>query len=234
MQNNVFRTDNPPAKMSAAKKVYYYLALSGFGVFGVALLYLSIDTFSDGEWLLAALLGGISLFIGWIFIQLLKLPRQKGPTTFTKVEERDGYTLYFTNEWTGETKSVTFRYNQITDLLIGLWTNPGFKGRKNDYIGARLLYRYQEENGNMKYSETVIISEPSLEEWVTTIKERQLPARITNRNISAVTEAQFDEMLETIEAIPFDSSISVKDYFMQQDDFSFWQSPSMKKGNPPS
>jgi len=220
--------------MSVGKKVYYYLALSGFGAFGVALLYLALGTISDGEWLLAALLGGISLFIGWIFIQLLKLPQQKGPTTFTKVEERDGYTLYFANEWTGETKAVTFRYEQITDLLIGLWTNPGFKGRKNDYIGARLLYRYREDNGDMKYSETIIISEPSLEKWVKTIKEHRIPARLTNKNISAVKEDQFDEMLETIEAIPFDGSISVKDYFMQQEDFSVWQPPSMKKGNPPS
>jgi hypothetical protein len=220
--------------MSAAKKVYYYLALSGFGVFGVILLYLALDTLLDREWLLAALLGGISLFIGWIFIQLLKLPQQKGPTTFTKVEEKGGYILYFANEWTGETKAVTFHYDQITDLLIGLWTNPGFKGRKNDYIGARLLYRYREENGDMKYSETVIISEPSLEEWVKTIKEHQLPAKLSNKNISAIKEDQFDEMLETIEAIPFDGSISVKDYFMQQEDFSLWQPPSMKQGNPPS
>lgn len=234
MQKNVFRTDHPPGKMSAGKKIYYYLTLSGFGAFCLALLYLALDTLLDGEWLLAALLGGISLFIGWICIQLLKLPRQKGPTTFTKVEERDGYTLYFANEWTGETKTVTFRYEQITDLLIGLWTNPGFKGRKNDYIGARLLYRYREDNGDMKYFETVIISEPTLEEWVKTIEEHQLPARITNRNISAVKEAQFDDMLETIEAIPFDGSISVKEYFMEQLDFSLWQPPSMKKGDPSS
>jgi len=232
MQKNVFRTDPPPGKMSAEKKVYYFLALSGFGAFGVALLYLAFGALSDGEWPLAALLGGISLFIGWICIHLLKLPRQKGPTTSTKVEDRDGYTVYFVNEWTGETKSVTFRYKQITDLLIGLWTNPGFKGRKNDYVGARLLYRYREENGDINYSETIIISEPSLEEWVETIKEHQIPARITNRNISAVKEAQFDEMLETIEAIPFDDSTSVKDYFMQQEDFSLWQPPSMKKSNP--
>lgn len=220
--------------MPVAKKIYYYLTLSGFGAFGVALSYLAFTTLLDGERLLAALLGGISLFIGWIVIQLLKLPRQKEMTTFTKVEEQDGYTLYFSNEWTGETKSVTFRYVQITDLLIGLWTNPGFKGRKNDYIGARLLYRYEEKNGEKKVSETVIISEPALEEWVATIKEHQLPARITNRNISAVTEAQFDELIETIESIPFDSSISVKDYFMQQDDFSLWQPPSMKKAAPSS
>lgn len=234
MQKNVFPTDKVPSKMPVGKRIYYYLALSFFGAFGVALLYLAFDTLSDGDWLVAALLGGISLFIGWIVIKLLMLPRQKGPTAVTKVEEPGGYTIYSTNEWTGETESVIFHYAQITDLIIGIWTNPGFKGRKNDYVGARLLYRYKDTNGKMKYVDTTIISESSLAEWVEVIRKNQIPSRITNLNISAVKEMQFDEMLDRIEAIPFDGSISVKDYFMQQEDFSLWQPPSLKKSNPSS
>lgn len=233
MQKNFFQPEKPPSKMSTGKRFYYLLILSVVGLLGAGVLYLFFLVLPEGDWLLALLIGCVMIFIGWVFVKLLLLPRETGPTTFKKVENASGYTTYFINEWTGETKSVFFRYDQITDLLIGLWTNPGFKGRKNDYVGARLLYRYREENGNMKYAETIIISEPSLEEWIELIHKHQLPARITNRNISKVEEAQFDEMFNTIETLRFDDSISIKHYFMQQEDFSLWL-PSSIKSDPSS
>ncbi|MFC5601919.1 hypothetical protein [Sporosarcina koreensis] len=231
MQKNFSQSEKPPSEMSKAKWFYYYFVLTLIGLLGIGALYLFFVMLPEGVWLLNLLIGGIALFLGWVFVKILLLPRQKGSTTFKKVQNETGYTTYFINEWTGETESVSFRYDQITDLLIGLWTNPKFKGRKNDYVGARLLYRYVED-GEMKYFETVIISEPSLDEWIETIRKHRIPARITNRNISAVKENQFDEMLETIEAEPFDGSISLKDYFMLQEDFSLWQPPSMEKGDP--
>ncbi|MCG7343336.1 hypothetical protein MHZ92_04285 [Sporosarcina sp. ACRSL] len=220
MQKNLFPPEGPARKMTSVKKFYYVVVQSVIGAIGAGVLYLFFRMLPDGDWFITLLFGSIALFIGWLFVKLLLLPSQKGPTTFKKVETADGYTIYFINEWTGETESVSFRYDQITDLLIGLWTNPGFKGRKNDYVGARLLYRYNEDSGKIKYNETVIISENSLNEWIDIIQKHRLPAKITNMNISAVTEDQFEEMLETIDAIPFEESISVTDYFMQQEDFS--------------
>ncbi|HEX5563548.1 MAG TPA: hypothetical protein VFX34_01205, partial [Sporosarcina sp.] len=143
MQKNFFQSEKPPSKMSKANWFYYYFVLTLIGLLGVGALYLFFIMLPEGVWLLNLLIGGIALFLGWVFVKILLLPRQKGPTTFKKMYDAAGYTTYFINEWTGETESVSFRYDQITDLLIGLWTNPGFKGRKNDYVGARLLYRYR-------------------------------------------------------------------------------------------
>jgi len=228
MERNVFPKAGLMTAMSAAKKLFYYTVVVFFFGLGALMLYVLALMVSDEDsfWPLNILFGGVVAFIVWIVFKLLKLPKEKGPTTFKQVETDNGFVIYATNEWTGETEIVPFEWSQVTDLLIGLWTNPGFKERKYDYVGARLLYRYIDSDSLPQYFETIIVNEELLDEWVETITNHKLPARITDRNISAVKKEDFDVLLQTIAAIPFDGTLSIKDWFMEQEDFTLWQPPS--------
>ncbi|QTD39876.1 hypothetical protein [Sporosarcina sp. Te-1] len=220
-RKSFFPGSAPQDAMPTWKRAYYYIVIAGLSIFGILIFLFFMDVLLIQEWFLATLLGGVFLFLCWVIVQLLRLPRTSGATTFNQLDTSTGYIIHAHNEWTGETEAISFHWEQIDALLIGIWTNPGFKGRKYDYVGARLVYRY-DQNGVKKYADHIIVCEKKLEKWVDTITRHAIPALVTNSNISAVEEQDFDTMLIEIHAVTIGEITSVKDWFMEQDDFTLW------------
>ncbi|MBB4825345.1 hypothetical protein HNO89_002574 [Sporosarcina luteola] len=211
--------------MPAWKRSLYYVVIAVISIFSILIFLLFLDLLMDEEWILTLLLGGVILFLCWVIIQLIRLPHTSGATKLERIETSTGYVIHALNEWTGEAKTITFHWNQIDDLVIGIWTNPRFKGRKNDYVGSRLIYRYQQD-GQIKYADSIILNEKLLNDWINTISRHAIPARVTNANISAVKEQDFDQMLNEVHAVAIEEVPSIINWFMEQEDFTLWHPSS--------
>ncbi|MCG3087871.1 hypothetical protein [Sporosarcina cyprini] len=207
--------------LPAWKILYYYAVIAGMSIFAIFIFTVFWDVFLTQDWFLAILFGGLFLFLCWIIIIILRAPRTGGVTKLEQIDTPTGYIIHAENEWTGEKETITFYWHQIEASLIGIWTNPGFKGRKYDYVGARLVYRYDEE-GVKKYADHIIVCEKKLDEWVNRIRRHAIPSRVTNANISAVKKEEFDEMLKEVTAVPISEIPSIIDWFMEQEDFTLW------------
>ncbi|GKV55149.1 hypothetical protein NCCP2222_10960 [Sporosarcina sp. NCCP-2222] len=221
MEDNRISKRGHPNALSAWKRMYYYAVIAGLSIFAIFIFTVFWDLFLTQEWFLAIIFGGLFLFLCWIIIMILRAPRTSGVTKLEQIDTRTGYIIHAENEWTGEKETISFYWDQVDALLIGIWTNPGFKERKYDYVGARLVYRYNEA-GVKKYADHIIVCEKKLDEWVDKIRKHAIPCRVTNANISAVKKEEFDEMLTEVTAVPISEIPSIRDWFMEQEDFTLW------------
>ena len=213
--------------LPAGKRMYYYAVIAGMSIFAIFIFTVFWDLFLTQDWFLALLFGGLFLFLCWIIIMILRVPRTGGVTKLEQIDTPTGFVIHAENEWTGEKETIPFYWDQVDALLIGMWTNPGFKERKYVYVGARLVYRY-DEGGVKKYADHIIVCEKKLDEWVNKIRKNAIPSRVTNANISAVKKEDFDELLTKVPAVPISEIPSIKEWFMEQNDFTLWH-PSTRQ-----
>ncbi|MFS0576084.1 hypothetical protein AB1K83_10630 [Sporosarcina sp. 179-K 3D1 HS] len=206
------------------KWIFYLIIISvmmGSLLIGTGTLL--FHSLSMGEGWLSLLFGGLFAFSLWASIKIFLLTRNKKPTKIIAVAEEDAYTIYAINEWTEDEKVTKVHYDTIDHLLIGVWTNRGFKGRKSDYVGAQLIIRHPDEDGQWTYTSSIIFDEKVLTMWNERIQAHDIPAFITPFIISNVKRETFDTLIQTIDAQSFDGNFSIKDYFQQQEQLLEWQ-----------
>lgn len=223
MQNN--RYDETIATGKMKRKWWYYLSIIAIFL-GSGILSTGYATYSfllSGDWWMVLLFGSLlALFLGIAF-KIYRLTQNKKPTKIIAVAEEDAYTIHAINEWTEEKKITKIPYEAIGHVLIGVWTNRGFKGRKNDYVGARLVIRHPNENGDWMYTSSIALEEEALTDWTKRIQNFGIPTSITPFIISDVPPEEFDQLFQTIEAQPFDGSFSIKEFFQEQKQLVNWK-----------
>ncbi|BAQ09213.1 membrane fusion protein [Bacillus sp. OxB-1] len=222
MGRNLYDETIATGKMKP-KWFFYLIVIAiflGSGLYATG--YATYSFLVMGEWWMVLLFGSFfALFLG-IALKIYRLTQNKKPTKIIAVAEEDAYTIYAINEWTEEEKVTKIHYGTMDRILIGVWTNRGFKGRKSDYVGARLIIRHPDKDGEMTYTSSVVFDEEVLTGWNERIREFDIPASITPLIISEVLPEQFDALFQTIDARPFDGSFSVKEFFEKQNQLVKW------------
>jgi len=223
MGRNIYDETIATGKMKP--KWFFYLIIIAIFL-GSGLISTGFATYSFlvmGECWMVLLFGSFFALFFWIAFKIYRLMQSKKPTKIFAVAEEEAYTIYAINEWTEEEKVTKVPYESIECMLIGVWTNRGFKGRKSDYVGARLIIRHPDADGEMTYTSSVVFDEKVLTGWNERIREFSIPASITPLIISEVLPDQFDTLFQTIDAPQFDGSFSVKEFFQNQEELVNWQ-----------
>ena len=167
-------------------------------------------------------LGALLLFIYWLLFVILRVSSTERPTFSGAAMEEDAYIIYSVNQWTGVENSVIVPYDTLVQVLIGVWTNPSFKGIHSDYPGAKCISLYTDDDGLPAYSTSFTHDEAILELWVSRLRKNNVPMYVTGRNITMATTAHYEELFRTIKAVPYDGTRMIREFFEEQEDLSFW------------
>lgn len=223
MKNNLYEEQIKTKKMHS-KWLFYlipvYISLITGAVGTGMLAYHSI---ADKMWTIAIIMGCLFGFFLWIIVKIFLLSRTKTPTKIIGVAEDTYYKIYAINEWSEEEKVIEIPYDRVQILLIGVWTNRNFKGKRNDIVGARFILYHPGIEGVNHYTSSVAVDEEVLKDWTKRIETFHIPTVVTPMIIADVKPEQFDHLFQTVKTVPFDGSFTIKEYFEKQEKFSQWQ-----------
>jgi hypothetical protein len=174
------------------------------------------------DWTMTLFLGALLLFTYWLLFVILRVRSTERPTFSGAAMEEDAYIIYSVNQWTGVENSVIVPYDTLVQVLIGVWTNPSFKGIHSDYPGTKCISLYTDDDGLPAYSTSFTHDEAILELWVSRLRKNNVPLYVTGRNITMATTAHYEELFRTIKAVPYDGTRMFREFLEEQEDQSFW------------
>lgn len=203
---------------------FFYLVVFSAFVFGVALLFWQ-------QWFgaLACFAGG-GLF-AWLS-RVIRWSNQLYTDLVVKCELRDeGYYTFLRNVKTGEEVEQLVPFQQMQEVTIARTTRYMSRGTNSlgyHIIGAKVIMRWVDEQGEIGYSVFGLEDSKELEDWVWRFRENGIPVFSSGANVSAARLEHYQKGYEELPKIPFDEDTTLpKVGTRRQRDLKTWRSSEM-------
>lgn len=180
--------------------------LVGFAAYGLGILFLF-----GQHWFVAAVCLAFGGFMTWA-VRLVRNSNKMYTEIVLKCElQEDGYYTYLKKIKTGEEWEHLVTFDQMQEVLIGRTIRYQSRGSNRlgyHVVGAKIIMKWTNEQGQPDYSLFGLEDPEKLEEWVQRFKQKGIPVYSTGANVSIVQVDDYQTGYDELPKVPYDSDTS--------------------------
>ncbi len=205
---------------------FFYLIAFATLVFGVALIFWH-------QWFGAiACFAGSGLF-GWLS-RFIRWSNKLYTDLDVKCElQEKGYYTAVKNIKTGEEWEQFVPFHQMQEVLIARTTRYQSRGSNSlgyHIIGAKIIMKWINEQGNIEYSLFGLEDSKNVEEWVQRFKQNEIPVFSSAVNVNEVKIEDYQKGYEELPKMPYDEdTTSPKVGTIRYRNLKVWRSSEMEE-----
>ncbi|WP_055107094.1 hypothetical protein [Paenibacillus ihumii] len=192
-------------------KIVNRIFLIIFYLFGIAAIGLGILFLFGLQWFGAVVCLMAGAFAVWA-IRLIGSSNKMYTEIVLKCELREeGYYTYLKKVKTGEEWEHIVAFDQMQEVLIARTSRYQSRGANRlgyHVVGAKIIMKWTNEQGETEYSLFGLEDRESLEEWIERFKQHGVPVYSSSANVSIVQVEDYQTGYAELPKVPHDSDTS--------------------------
>jgi len=147
--------------------------------------------------------------------------------------QEGGFYSYLQNKKTGEEWEQFVPFEHMQEVLIARTTRYQSRGANTlgyYIVGAKIIMKWMNENGEPNYSLFGLENQNNLDEWIQRFKENDIPVYSSGSNVSALQLEDYQTAYEELPKMPYDNDASSPRIgTIQYRNLKTWRSSEMKE-----